>query len=337
MTNKVTARKSNPTDTTNITSSAATTTVAQDVTALAAAGLQDICATGNVYESVITVGGYVEYGGAVGNTNSHSSSIYARITAGNNDQLEFSLSTSVRVKITGASFIRYKQQNITPVDALKKAILYNPGPESITVKHILPQLEESAFCTSIIAPAADTAAAQTRAASVVSASTSGVFPMVSATAAQDFAIFMRVVPKGINARGIFSSYLNATNYLSISSDAGGNMISRKLTAGVNDQIITPAVFSEDVVSQIIFVLTKSGISVKYKKNSGAWSSWSILDTETAKLPTVISGTYVIGGRQDIGQFTANYPRTAIIAMPPKATLAEYQAWIEQELTLRGLI
>ena len=338
MTNKCTCRKSNPTDITGLVKNgdaASVLSVVNDAAALTAAGLSDICTSGMVYKLDNSAGvgtAYVNSLATVGNTNPHSFSGYFR---GGTGRLFDTVSGDGIALITAsANYVRYKL-TLTPGLATRAwAVLADAGA---IVYFILPQLEENPFCTSIIAPAADTAASQTRAASVVSASTSGVFPMVSATAAQDFAIFMRVVPKGINARGIFSSYLNATNYLSISSDAGGNMISRKLTAGVNDQIITPAVFSEDVVSQIIFVLTKSGISVKYKKNSGAWSSWSILDTETAKLPTVISGTYVIGGRQDIGQFTANYPRTAIIAMPPKATLAEYQTWIDEELTLRGLI
>jgi hypothetical protein len=84
-----------------------------------------------------------------------------------------------------------------------------------------------------------------------------------------------------------------------------------------------------------------GISVKCRAYSGgvwgAWTVWGDNETAGAKAASPVGTTYQIGALNSINQFAANDPLTAIIKLPPKATLAEYQAWIEAELTLRGLI
>ena len=339
MTNKCTCVKANPTNTTNIIKggdAAATLTVVNDIDALTAAGLHKIC-LGNVYKLDNSAGTTIASGTIIGptvNTNAHSISIYARASAGSGS---IKLNTEIAVEFSNSSYERLKADNITPTSSRQMWVMANAGA---TVYFILPQLEESPFCTSIIAPAADTAASQTRAASVVSANTSGVFPSTG----QDFAIFMRVVPD-INSpvssiTKLFGVYTNATNFIQIYSSVAGGIKLSKLLASVGSDAGVSSTMIADTPTEILCVQSAMGMSLKFRTFSvtwSAWSAWSNNITANAKIAAPITTGYQIGALGSTGQYPANYPRTAIISMPPKATLAEYQAWIEEELTRRGLI
>ena len=337
MTNKCTCRKSNPTDTTGVTGAGgATVTRVRDTDALIAGGYQDICTTFYDYELSIPQNGTISMAGAVANLNKHSLSLDMRLVSGIGVQLGLTGQTS-DVTLT-AAFSRQKKENLTPLAITDVITITNLNADTAVVRCILPQLEESPFCTSPIAPAADTAAAQTLAASVVSASTSGVFPSTG----QDFAIFMRVVPEasGQENRFLFSIYHNNTNYSALYYASSAQIFTQN-NAGATTwtSVAYPQVAGQPF--DVIVARTSSGIAIKKRHyTTGAWSSWSAWTqniTVGGKLPSPIAATYRVGSHNSSGQLAANYPRTAIIAMPPKATLAEYQAWIEQELTLRGLI
>ena len=340
MTNKCACRKSNPTDTTGVTGAGgATVTRVLDTDALTAGGYQDICTTFYDYELSIPQNGTISMAGAVANLNKHSLSLDMRLVSGIGVQLGLTGQTS-DVTLT-AAFSRQKKENLTPLAITDVITITNLNADTAVVRCILPGLEESTFCTSRIAPAADTAAAQTRQASVVSASTSGVFPMVSASAAQNFAIYMRVVPDGTEQTGKYLLYsaLDPNNRLRISSLAT-SVILYTYSAGVltsNSYIYST---QTDEPFEIIALKTDLGMSMLGRYYDGAaWTPWAVSANETdqAKVACPLDDSYYVGSLEGGAQFTANYPRTAIIAMPPKATLAEYQTWIEGELTLRGLI
>ena len=338
MTNKVTARKSNPTDTTGVTGAGgATVTRVLDTAALTAGGYQDICTTFYDYELSIPQNGTISMAGAVANLNKHSVSLDMRLVSGTGVQFGLTGQTS-DVTLT-AAFSRQVKENLTPLNAADVITITNLNADTAVVRCILPGLEENAFCTSRIAPAADTAASQTRAASVPSASTSGVFPSTG----QDFAVFMRVVPEAAeqNVKSIISSRVLSTDEIKLV------FFPTKLTAvirksGFADTLCDVTYSHNTLVSlQVVYIKTSSGMSLKVRKYSGgvwgAWVGWTSNISTIACEPAPIGDAYYIGSLAGVNQFAANYPLTAIIQMPTKATLAEYQTWVEEELTRRGLI
>jgi hypothetical protein len=340
MTNKVTARKSNPTDTTGVTGAGgATVTRVLDTVALTAGGYQDICTTFYDYELSIPQNGTISMAGAVANLNKHSVSLDMRLVSGTGVQFGLTGQTS-DVTLT-AAFSRQKKENLTPLAITDVITITNLNADTAVVRCILPGLEESAFCTSRIAPAADTAAAQTRAASAAYAPTAGVFP----SSGQDFAIFMRIVLNTAAqpaSQYIFSADTNASNKIRTYLSSTSNIVTIKTIGGVNVSI--PAfllTFSPGNTADIILMQTSAGLVHRHRIFNGAawgaWSGWTGLTDANSKLPIQLTSTYQIGAYAGLSQYTGNYPRAAIIAMPPKATLAEYQAWIEAELTRRGLI
>ena len=338
MTNKCTCRKSNPTDVTGLTGAGgAVPTLVSDTAALAAK-YADICTTGNVYNLSIPQNGTINMAGAVANLNKHSVSLDMRLVSGIGVQLGLTGQTS-DVTLT-AAYSRQKKEGLTPLNAADVITITNLNADTAVVRCILPGLEENAFCTSRIAPAADTAASQVRSGSVTSASTSGVFPSTG----QDFAIFMRVVPDNdlmTTPRNLFS--IGGVGYYIVISASPSNK--PRIAFYINPSAAEAygnTLFIKDAPLDIAAIKTMHGMSIKSRIYAagawGAWSSWGSVTTEFAKIPSIVSPLYFIGcGSAGTGQSMSNHPRTAIISMPPKATLAEYQAWIETELTLRGLI
>ena len=95
MTNKVTARKSNPTDTTGVTGAGgATVTRVLDTAALTEGGYQGICTTFYDYELSIPQNGTISMAGAVANLNKHSVSLDMRLVSGIGVQLGLTGQTS---------------------------------------------------------------------------------------------------------------------------------------------------------------------------------------------------------------------------------------------------
>lgn len=78
-TNKCTNFNANPTDLTGVSSGAATISLEDDSSALAADGLADVC-SGNVFFAEIPAFANVVFSGSVGNTNQHSATILVRGT-----------------------------------------------------------------------------------------------------------------------------------------------------------------------------------------------------------------------------------------------------------------
>lgn len=146
VTNKVTCRKRNPIDTTNITKggdAAATLAVVDDTAAILAAGLQHICSTGKVYELVVPAGAVASYATLLGstiNTNIHSLSVWARVVSGNPAQMTLGNTLSQPIAITGSSYQRFSGVQ-TPSANTGMAVLVINVP--CTVRFILPSLTET--------------------------------------------------------------------------------------------------------------------------------------------------------------------------------------------------
>jgi hypothetical protein len=155
VTNKSTHPNCNPSSATGMTKSgdaSATISVVSDSSALAAANLELLCTNGCVYKLDNSSGGSsanVDIPGAVGNTNPHSFSVWARAgSAGAGGALTRSGTSGGTAIITGASYQRYVLANETPSSSGSTLrVRANPGR---VVYFILMQTEELPFATSEI-------------------------------------------------------------------------------------------------------------------------------------------------------------------------------------------
>jgi hypothetical protein len=146
-TNKCTCRKANPVDTSNIIKSgdaAAVLSVVDDTAALAAAGLDKICTSGKVYK-LDNSGGVSEALanclGSVGNTNVHSLMVFAKASG----EAYIRFSTGGVAVAMSASYTKVLNENIIPGNT--GAVLQIRALAGAVVYFILPQLEESPYCT----------------------------------------------------------------------------------------------------------------------------------------------------------------------------------------------
>ncbi len=151
-TNKITARKHNPTDTTGVTktgNASCAVSVVDDSAQLAAAGLSGICTNGLVYKLDNTLGGsgngFMVFTATTGNTNSHTASAYVR--AVNFDAYVRNSSTAGTVIAAGGGYVR-GSYTFTPVSSSDQFWIRVPIGGIAYV--ILPQLEEGAYVTSVI-------------------------------------------------------------------------------------------------------------------------------------------------------------------------------------------
>lgn len=137
-TNKVTARKRNPTDTTNVSVNGGSVTVVDSSAALAAAGLGTICNTGKVYS--FTSDGTLRdctFAATAGNTNIHSVSAYVRVVSGSGGRVR--LSGVGETLFTNTSFQRV---TFTGTALTTSACVVRAEANS-TVEIILPGLFEA--------------------------------------------------------------------------------------------------------------------------------------------------------------------------------------------------
>jgi len=341
MTNKVTAKKANPTDTTNVSRSgdaSAVLSVVADSTNIATDGLGSICTSGNVYRldnSGGSVAANMYFGGSTGNTNKHTLSVYAKISGGTG-AIFFGSGNGYK-SFTNTSYSRIISANVTPSGASE--VLYITVPAGQTIHVILPQVEESVFATSPII-GTDTAAAQTRQASVTSAPTP-LHIFDSATTAQNFAIFQRIVPRAAGqTANIFSSRIDDNNLFKVSTTST-QIIATKTIASTATTATATYTHAAATPIDIMVIQSDMGMAIRTRAYSGgtwsAWSAWTETTSTGAKASAKIGSTYQIGALNSASQFSGNYPRAAIIKLKKQATLAEYEAWLIAEMTKRGLI
>jgi len=157
--NKNTNYNANPTNTTGFnTSGTGTLTVVDDASELAAAGLDQICTSGNVFRAEATTGSayIVNIPGTTGNTNAHSGSLWARGTGSGSRAGQLSLgSGTVDIAVPDENYARFKLENQTPGSSSDTLDIIVEG--NSVVYFILNQLEELTFCTSVIITEGSTA------------------------------------------------------------------------------------------------------------------------------------------------------------------------------------
>lgn len=154
-TNKCTNTNVNPQNLNGLSGNTGIVSVVDDSAALAAIGL-----TGNAYKADNSAGGtsaFITIGGATGNTNPHTMSIYVRKPSGSNTT-SWGFNGNGAVIFPTASYTRAVVTQV-PADAVRQAELVVRAGD--IVYFVLNQLEEGAFATSPIAVAG---AAATRAA-----------------------------------------------------------------------------------------------------------------------------------------------------------------------------
>lgn len=317
-TNKVTARKHNPVDTTNLTKAgdaAAVLSVVDDVAALTTAGLIGVCTNGKVYKldnSAGATAAYVSIGGAVGNTNPHCISAFVRGGAGNIGLTWGEGATAYAA--AGAYQLRTSlNKSATAADRLL-VVLANAGQ---VIYFILPQLEEGAFITSPIP--GDTLAAVTRAATNYTRPTAGVLR------ANDWGIWQRVVPSAAGQASTFlwSSRVDVNNRVSISVTATVITFS-KIIAGV----ATSATVNYTHLAGIPFEVQASqsstgGMKVRVKQDGGSWSAYG---TNASVADCPIASDHQIGAVNNTAHFSGHLPFTMLIQhADPKAELERLAA------------
>jgi hypothetical protein len=160
--NKVTARKHNPTDTTNVTldnatNGLATLTVVQDVAALAAAGLDLLCTNGNVYQLDNSLGDDDALATltTVGNTNAHSFQAFVRAGGSGSDPSLGLNQVAGTEAFDNTAYELVKAENITPSDSARVPSI--TAPAGRIVWFILPCLEEATFSSRYPIPGSTTA------------------------------------------------------------------------------------------------------------------------------------------------------------------------------------
>lgn len=151
-TNRCTNNNVNPVNTTGFSiSGTGTLSVVDDSAALAAAGLDLICTSGMVFKAQATTGSAftVSIPGTVANTSAKSISLYARGEGIGNQTADIHLGgTTLGIAPAGGSYVRYKHQNLTPDSGSREFTIVVEGNE--TLYFILNQLEDGAYCSSVI-------------------------------------------------------------------------------------------------------------------------------------------------------------------------------------------
>ena len=342
-TNKCTCRKINPTDTTNLTKSgdaAAVLSVVDSTAALAAAGLDKICTSGKVYRADNSDGSTdsnIILSGASGNTNAHSISAYTRKVSGAGASSMRLLSGSGSVSIPAvSSFVLLKSENVTPSNVSQTLIFIIKAGD--IVEFILPQLEEGAFCTDPIITAADPLASISRTGTSITKPTAGLFPMVSATEAQNFGIYMRVIPRATGQSAVYSATTRITDgdHTSIRFAANDIRFRKLISSGSAIDVIAPAYAPQaGVPIDILCLQSSEGMAIKIRNFSSgvwsAWSAWSNLVTASGVLPGKVGSELFIGSFNNGQHLYANYPLFSILKLGNRSTLAEYQAVAEVEV------
>jgi hypothetical protein len=327
-TNKVTCRKANPTDTTNLTKSgdaAATLAVVDDSAELAAAGLSSICTSGKVYKldnSGGSAAAYVYIGGGVGNTNKHSISCFAR--GSGTGEIGLGTTTRTPVTFTGGYRVITDENRTPPSEGSGWIIVADAGA---VVYFILPQLEEGAFCTPPIFKASDGTDPLT---SLTRPNTKLVGQSAGVLRGNNLALMGQVIPGASGQSNycyLFSSFIDVTNYLGINTGLTGSQIRmRKVVDSVASEV-TPIEYPPIANTPFqwqAYLSSSYGMGIRVRSWLGmAWSAWSTWATNANTDDAPIAETFEIGSRNDTNRFDGNYPYTYIIQhMDPKARLEQ---------------
>lgn len=332
-TNKVTCRKANPVDTTNITKAgdaAAVLSLANELPATLAnaidengnpVDLTEACTSGKVYKldnSAGATNAFANVGGLVGNTNKHSYSIYGRVGAGTGIVY---IGGAGGVNITSDGYSKLGQNGQTPNSTTAfLTIRANPGA---VIYFILPQLEEGSFATPPIykdSTGADPLTSITRQATVCSLPTSGRLR------ANDFAIEGVVIPSagGQNTNSsILASQPDSSNWLDVFADPTAINIRKRLAGVTVASPYTAYTYSSNVPFHYqAYQSSVYGMGIRVRQfTEGAWGAWSAWATNPDTQDAPIASTMQIGSRNGVSQFAGNYPMFRVwFSSDPKAFL-----------------
>ena len=332
-TNKVTCRKSNPVDTTNITKSgddAAVLSVVDDSAALAAAGLSDICTSGKVYKLDNSAGAaeaYANFGGTTGNTNAHYGLCYMRAPTA-----AFGFLQAAGTGASGDSGVVF-----TATTGSYNGTVYVPFSFAITagatsnfmrlranagaiVYFILPKLEEGAFTTSPIAKdstGADPLTSLTRPVANLTRPTAGT----ALAALNNWATLIRFRPTAAGQTSVlWGSYTDADNATRLDL-APTTLTYTKRLAGANHVAQTSLTHAADTLYEaLLYQHSVHGMGIAFRSwNGSAWSSWSTwvdLTDADGIANAAIAATYQIGAVNNSSHISANIPFTEIIRLNP---------------------
>ena len=298
-TNKVTCRKHNPVDTTNVTKSgdaASVLSVVDDVAALTAAGLIGICTNGKVYKldnSLGTAPANVDLAGQVGSINPTVLSVHAYVTAGTGRLTDNGEGTTTTISNT-TPYQRWLKE-YTPVSTARQ--LRIKAMANSVVYFILPGAEEGAFATSTIP--GDTLAAVTRPATVYTRPTAGVLR------ANIQGIAVRVVPIGTGQTGvIWSTRVDANNHMQIRTTPTQVLFS-KTAAGATTSAIVNYTHAAGTPFVVMAHQDPAGaMKIRVKQDGGAWTAYG---TNASNVDMPVGTTYQEGGFNGGSQFVGNYP------------------------------
>jgi hypothetical protein len=294
-TNKVTCRKQNPIDTTNITDSTVDT-VTSVVPITMPEQLANVCTLGNVYQTVGSgvAGGLVSIEGATGNILPHSFTVWAKKISGiGSSRVGLSNTFLGAVTIT-ADWQELTSDNITPsneFNALKVSV--DTGD---TVQWILPCLEESPHATSLKLDPTDPLTAVTRAATV------SKWPTTSKIRSNNIALQGTVIPEGSGQIG---------NYL-FSANTGTHLESRGTGIKFTKAGLSVENLLDDTAGLVyqwqVYLDSVTGFGVRSRHNiGGLWSTWTLWSENPDVTDAIIDSLFEIGSLTGADQFDGNYP------------------------------
>lgn len=314
VTNKITARKVNPTDTTNVTKSgdaAAILTVVDDSVELAAAGLDKICTSGMVYKldnSGGSTNALAICGGVTGNTNPHS--IHGYLRTNNSASISLGSSTGI-VSTTSTTFKEVLSENITPLATQSLAIT---APAGSIVYFILPALIEASYLPDGI-PYLDSTGTDVTA-SVTSDATKLTRPWPrkgGVPITNNFALWTRFIPiaSGLTNKYLAGNYTDASNHCELYISSATTVLFSKTVAGVTTSISLPITHVAGTEYEVQAVQAVTGMYARYRSKSttwGAWSAWASDETAAGQADIISADTFGIGqDGNNTNQFEGNIP------------------------------
>lgn len=329
-TNKVTCRKSNPIDTTNLTKggdAASVLSVVDDTAALTAAGLIGVCSLGKVYKldnSAGTTEARILSGASVAGANSISAYV-----KGETGKIGASGSAAHLTAFAASGiYIRVKSENKTLVDGNQFDLRVDAGA---VVYFILPQLEEGAFCTSPICKAADGSDPLT---SLTRAGTVLTYPTAGKIRSNNMAMRKLIIPKATGQSGVYAygTYLDANNYTALLISPT-SLTLRKRVAGVDTDATVSITHTSGVPLDIIGIRSATfGMKIAVRSYSaGVWSAWTdgaAVTTVAAKANAIIGTTYQLGALNSVAQFTGNINLFDTLFIPDG--IADPLAWAKSQ-------
>ena len=179
------------------------------------------------------------------------------------------------------------------------------------------QVEAGAFASSFIDTGATTV---TRPATVLAFPTEGILR------AQNCAVYGRVVP----AASHDGKLLSAGSSLEVSTSSGSVVLTKGVeTASAAVDLTKPIEYQA--------AWTDQGMLVRTRSYDSTWSAWSAWGTNANTVAATVATDLELGSSAGASHFNGNYPMLATMFLPDRASLAEYQTYIENTNNWRGVV